>query len=501
MGQSRIAREPMVRPRRLKSVKKFVVVAVVSMFGAACTADTAATTTNAEPSPAVQPGDGPLPLIRVHSDDPGFGMDAIVQGVVEVDAGAGCVWLSTPDGARNPVVWPLGTEERHDPYVIVLPDGAEVMHGDHVSGGGGYLTAAAATTGMAPFPGVCLQDGDAAVFNANSAIEVTRGVGVEAADTLFGRFAVPESIGLELIAVNPNRRSVAVADFVSGTVHVFEPSDYESPGDAIDGASGGGGFIHLWSQGTVFSYPGRLDQEPLIYVPEPLRQIEGVAPILEVVPAPDGERTWLVQDGAGFGPTLIELVNLVEVEVARILATEVEGSWQPVGSTVDGLVLVANDGLPRTLLVRFDGAQSREIAGEAMSVGWNGALILQDSELLVSTSDLGGLTPVEKPVIGSWGPVGGPLIPTDSPPIRSAGTVYLAGLFESGSPGQLVVVQQDGSSRVIHQLDSEGAATFSRADDWVAVFGSSGVTLIPGRGDPVTIGVIFPSEHWVLTAG
>ena len=42
-------------------------------------------------------------------------MDAIVNGVVEVDVDAGCVWLSTADGSRHPVLWPFGTEAEGDP--------------------------------------------------------------------------------------------------------------------------------------------------------------------------------------------------------------------------------------------------------------------------------------------------------------------------------------------------------------------------------------------------
>jgi hypothetical protein len=63
---------------------------------------------------------------RAHDSNSG-GMDAIVAGIVEVDLDAGCIWLSDPDGARYPVVWPVGTATQSDPLRIVLADGQLVQ--------------------------------------------------------------------------------------------------------------------------------------------------------------------------------------------------------------------------------------------------------------------------------------------------------------------------------------------------------------------------------------
>lgn len=431
-------------------------------------------------------------------------MSAIVEGTLEVDLDLGCLWLSTADGSRHPVVWPAGTTSETDPFIIVLPDGQPLSPGDVVSGGGGYVDALSATAGMRPFPAECVQDGQAAVFNADSELLVTPGSGLEVAGTLAGRFSVPEPIGLELIAVNPNRRSVAVADLVTGTIHLYEPGDYVGPDDAIDGMSGGGGFIHVWAQGTVYSYPGRLTDEPLVYRPEPSTEIEGFAPSLEVVPAPDGEHTWLVRDGSGFGPTRVELVNLVEVQLARLHRLEIPGSWQPVGATTAGLVLASNEGPPRTLLVGMDGSVGLEIAGEAISAGWSGVALVESGELRLVGPDLTGSVPVEKRSSGTWTSVGGPLIPSDAPPMRTGGAVHVVGLSQGETGGgstQLIVIRPDGSTRIIHEVSYGAVATFSRAEDWVAVVDADGVTVIPGGGDAVKLGEVFPAEHWVLTGG
>lgn len=448
------------------------------------------------------PGDSDL--LRTNRGSGGGGMSAIVEGTVEIDLQLGCVWLSTADGSRHPLVWPAGTISETDPFVILLRDGQTVSDGDHVSGGGGYVDAVAATSGTRPFPAGCVQDGQAAVFNADSRLVVTAGTGLDVAETLVGRFPVPESIGLELIAVNPNRRSMAIADLVTGTVHLYESGDYAGPDDAIDGASGGGGFIHIWADGTVYSYPGRLVDQPLVYRPEPSLEIEGIASTLEVLPAPDDEHIWLVQDGIGFSPTLVELVNLVEVEVTRMGSIEVPGSWQPVGTTNAGLILIANEGAPRTLLIDVDGVVATEVSGEAISVGWSGTAIVEDGELRLLGPDLGGSLAVERPSPGTWVSLGGPPIPSTSPPLRTGGAAHLVGLAVGDGPDrvtELIVVSQDGSTRTLGEVVVGAVATFSRAEDWVVVVDQAALVLYPSRGDAIRVDDIFPTEHWVLSAG
>jgi hypothetical protein len=100
------------------------------------------------------------------------GMAALVEGVVQYDATAGCYLLEGIDGVTYPVVWPAGTEAASGGEVE-LADGAVVAIGDTVSGGGGYLQVA-----TLPFaiPSACLPPtGEVAVFNRNGPIEVTPG--------------------------------------------------------------------------------------------------------------------------------------------------------------------------------------------------------------------------------------------------------------------------------------------------------------------------------------
>ncbi len=446
-------------------------------------------------------------LLRVHRADPGAGMDAIVSGVVDVDLVAGCVWLAEPNGLRSPVVWPVGTAVRNEPFEIVLADGEVVRPGDRVEGGGGYVDADAATRGLQPFPRACVQVGEAAVFNASSAITVTAGVGLEGAETLLDRFSSPASIGLELVAVGGG--NVVIVDFVTGTVHRYRRGQYASPEGAFDGASGGGGFIHLWAQGVISSYPGRLDNEPLVYEPVPLRQTPEVAPAVNVLPAPDGEHTWLVQPGSRAQPTLLELVNLVEVQVARLGSYELDGAWRSAGTTTAGLVLVTDDPEPHTALIGEGGHIVAEVPGRAVSVGWNGAAVVQpDGSLIVTNAQLADASTVDKPGDGVWVSVGGPVVPTNAPPVITGAARFLVGLADDPargpfSSGDLIIVDSTGAADAIYEWQ-EGShlATWSRGEGWVVVVEESAVTLIPTEGGPPSaLGAIIPESHWVLTAG
>lgn len=453
---------------------------------------------------------GQLAGFRAHTSDPGGGMDAIVSGVIEIDQETGCVWLSDPSGARYPVIWPVGTRSQANPPGIVLTGGQVVVTGDLVEGGGGFVDATSSTSGLGlePFPVACVQVGDAAVFNPGSPITVTPGVGLEVDETLVKRFSPPQPIGLQLISVNPNGRSVAVVDFVTGTVHQYDPGQYEAPVDAIDGASGGNGFTHLWANGTVSTY-WPIEADPLVYRPEPLREVQGIASTLEVLPAPDGDHTWLVQPGVEDQPTLIELVNVVDFELSRVMATEVDGSWHPVGTTVDGIVLISDETRPRTIVVDPDGAVLAEVPGTALSVGWEGVAVERpDGSLVVTNTRFGDPVEIDKPGEGEWAAIGGPMIPATSPPMRTGTTEYLVQLIDEPgkgeiSSGELILVGPSGSATPIYEL-AEGShmASWSPSDVWVVIVENAAVTLVStGDGSVTPLGELIPESHYVLSAG
>jgi hypothetical protein len=67
----------------------------------------------------------------------------------------------------------------------------------------------------------------------------------------------------------------------------------------------------------------------------------------------------------------------------------------------------------------------------------------------------------------------------------------------------LVVVGPNGVARsVYHVSDEQFVASWSRAGDWIVVVEQVGVTLVPiDGGDPVDLGDIVPTDHWVISIG
>lgn len=119
-------------------MRSVIAVVLLSLVAAACGVDG---------SLSDRPGDR---LIRVHPNQTGGGMGALVTGVVEVDLEVGCVWLTDRSGGRYPVVWPVGATASVEPFEIRLSDGQVVHEGDGVQGGGGYVPASTAVD--PPFP-------------------------------------------------------------------------------------------------------------------------------------------------------------------------------------------------------------------------------------------------------------------------------------------------------------------------------------------------------------
>lgn len=116
-------------------------------------------------------------MLRVHPADSEWGKFALVSGVLDVDADAGCLWLASDD-SRHLVVWPKRTTAQSNPFQIILANGEVVRPGDQVEGGGGFVTGdEELPEGIAPFPEKCARSDELAVFSAASTLTVVRASG------------------------------------------------------------------------------------------------------------------------------------------------------------------------------------------------------------------------------------------------------------------------------------------------------------------------------------
>lgn len=111
--------------------------------------------------------------VRIWLHEPGLasgGEDAIVAGSVVYDSASNCMFLEV-GGARWPVIWPSGAVITEQNPVMLRVGDDDVMEGDFVEGGGGWHRVDRYEDLI---PAKCHgPDGDVAVFNADSSIEVT----------------------------------------------------------------------------------------------------------------------------------------------------------------------------------------------------------------------------------------------------------------------------------------------------------------------------------------
>jgi len=169
------------------------------------------------------------------------------------------------------------------------------------------------------------------------------------------------------------------------------------------------------------------------------------------------------------------------------------------------LVLNSNEGDPRVSLVGFDGTLINEVSGTALSVGWESVAIAQDDgSLVLANAMLGSPVEVAPPEPGVWASVGGPLIPSEAPPVATGAEQLLVALVDGENQrAMLVAVGSNGVARSVYQVSNdEFVASWSRDGDWIVVVDQDGVTLVPSDGgDPVDVGDVVPSDHWVLSIG
>ncbi len=108
------------------------------------------------------------------------GREAQVLGLIEMDAGSGCVYLHQPEfEVSYPTVWPYGTVVTENG--IRLRDGREILVGEWISGGGGSVSVDEADASdeariLERCPGINNEFGEVAVFDS-SADEIETGGG------------------------------------------------------------------------------------------------------------------------------------------------------------------------------------------------------------------------------------------------------------------------------------------------------------------------------------
>lgn len=109
------------------------------------------------------------------SSGSGDGMDAVVSGVLKLDAD-GLYVARNGAGRGYPVLWPSGTTWNDDAQAVVTPAGEILPVGDEVVGGGGYLNLGyierVAGTEAAELARECLDNttGEIAVFNNSDSV-------------------------------------------------------------------------------------------------------------------------------------------------------------------------------------------------------------------------------------------------------------------------------------------------------------------------------------------
>jgi hypothetical protein len=191
------------------------------------------------------------------------------------------------------------------------------------------------------------------------------------------------------------------------------------------------------------------------------------------------------------------------------MTTEIDGSWHPIGTSVDGIVLTTDEAPSRTIAIGTDGAVLAETSGTALSVGWERVVVARpDGSLVLTNTGLDNPVEIDKRGDGEWAAVGGPMVPATSPPMRTGTTHYLVQLIDNPargeiSSGQLILIDPNSSTTAIYEF-AEGSrmASWSPYDEWAVVVEDSAVTLIStSNGSMTPLGELIPESHYVLSAG
>jgi hypothetical protein len=333
---------------------------------------------------------------------------------------------------------------------------------------------------------------------------------------------------LRVLAVRFNNPSLAVLDFEAKTMTVYPPYAHALPLDAVDGAvAAPNGDLIIWTQGVARLFTDTLAVVHAELGADPVREIEGIAPSLRVVPSPDGEVAWLVQPGiAWLDPVYPTLVELVELPSGRHLASyELDPNAFPIGATAAGLIFNLEDLVDtgdgwvsgpgsQVLHLQRDGIVMNLFPGRAIAVTSSAVVTLDGSSLVIGSVDGESSRDLPMPVPGEWSEVGGPGGPSDAMPLHTVttdGSQFLIAIADSldvnrvpRSSTLFSIDLETGVASMIAELPGgTPLATWSRDGEWIMLVRQQDIELIR-RSDPTDrflLPGVVPADHWVLAAG
>lgn len=342
-------------------------------------------------------------------------------------------------------------------------------------------------------------------------------------------------VPLRILAVDPITSSLAMIDLEHGTATRYPPGTHPLSGDPVKGAViTAGGETLIWTGQEAWRFLESLDRADGVLRPADVADVPGIAPSLAVAPNPGSTEVWLVQQGHGCcgstnRQTMAELVDLATGE--QVLRAELDPNSSPAVATTDGLLfntfamVETTDGLaiePGSPLVRqLSPTGAVSTVGTGTAIAATSSILVRmvcdateaDCDLLLSDSQGGNTVTVDRPTPGGWYPIGGPAIPTESPPLPTISpdgyrlliATDLGGADEGSRNLALWVLDMaDGTTHGVANLEVPmPVATWSRDGRWIVVIDERDLLLIDADDPATTLSIpgAIPDDHYPLAAG
>jgi outer membrane protein assembly factor BamB len=342
---------------------------------------------------------------------------------------------------------------------------------------------------------------------------------------------VEQSVPLTIFTARGNTADAAVVDLAAATTTVLN-SDTAAWTSQPQGAvlTPSREFVVWTDEPAVYVFTSDLTDPELEIRPES-NLVSSFAPALRVIPTPHGDALWVVQPGVAYGtinvPTRVELFELSTGD--RLATFEVEPNAFPAGATDAGLVLnterlvdtgdgwVAEPGSEQVIVADTAGTVTEVGPGRAIATAAE-TIVRRvcapddqyDCDLWIGDSGVA----VARRGDGTWQPVGGPAIPSETmplPAISPDGTTLLIGFGEdpdiNGTPARVTLYTIDLANSSTHQIatfqNGYPLATWSADGQWIAVIGSRDITMYKAD-NPTSSFVVanaIPENHYPLAAG